>query len=65
MAMENGRFFIYLLEGFIDVSNYDLGIKPFLKEPNESSGIIHRLTEILKRDTIIDLKDYIQRIQEL
>ena len=60
LNFENDRFFIYLLEGFINISNYDLGIKPFLE-----TGIIKRLTEILDRDAIIVLKDYIQRIQEL
>ncbi len=60
LAFENGRFFIYLLEAAVNVSNYDLGIKPFLE-----TGIIRRLTEILERDAIIVLKDYIQRVQEL
>lgn len=60
LIFENGKFFIYLLEGFINISNYDLGIKPFLE-----TGIIKRLTEILDRDDIIVLNEYIQRIQEL
>lgn len=45
LEMENGKFLIYLLEGFLNIFQFDNGIIYFLK-----SGLMKRINSILLAD---------------
>jgi uncharacterized membrane protein (DUF373 family) len=53
------HFFLYLLEAFINITEYDAGITPILE-----TGMVAALRDILLPDYVNDFGIYAQKVHE-